>query len=87
MKEKYNSNFFGVFIGERKFPEDIVIIDDELIIKAVNLLGYESEVDLAKGLADVIEDNVNGEDKFMASLILVKEMTGRINGRAVLRYE
>lgn len=85
---KYCSfSWFYTSIGTELVPEDIVIIDDELIKKATNLLGYESKVDLIKGLADVIEDNVDGEDKFMASLILAKEMAGRINGRAVFRYE
>lgn len=80
-------SWFYTSIGNELVPEDIVIVDDELIQKASDLLGYESEKDLANGLADVVEDNANGEDKFMASLILAKEMANRVNGRAVLRYE
>lgn len=34
---------------------------------------YE-KIDIANGLADVIENSSNGEDKFIASLILAKEM-------------
>lgn len=80
-------SWFYSGIGNELVPEDVVIVDDELIQKAPDLLGYESEKDLANGLADVVEDNANGDDKFMASLILEKEIANRMNGRAVLRYK
>jgi hypothetical protein len=35
---------------------------------------------LAKGLSDIIEHNAE-EDKFMASLILCKEIANRLNGK------
>ena len=47
----------------------------------------ESEKDFANGLADVIENSSDGEDKFIASLILAKEMANRLNGRAILLYD
>lgn len=78
---------FYTSIGDELVPEDMAIVDDELIQKASALLGYESEKDLSNGLADVIENDANEEDKFIASLILAKEIAGRVNGRAVLRYE
>lgn len=62
-------------------------MDDELIQKASALVGYESEQDFANGLADVIENSSDGEDKFIASLILAKEIASRMNGRAVLMYD
>ena len=48
---------------------------------------WKSNIDLAKGLADVIEYEADGEDKFIASLILSKEIASCINGRAVLSYD
>lgn len=85
---KYCSlSWFYTSIGNELISEDITIVDDALIQKASLLLGYELEKNLAEGLADVIEDDANGEDKFMASLILAKEIANRVNGRAVLRYE
>lgn len=80
-------SWFYTSIGDELLPEDMAIVDDELIQKASALVGYESEKDFAKGLADVIEDEADGEDKFIASLILAKEIAGRMNGRAVLRYD
>ena len=72
----------GLFIAY-----DIAIVDDDLIQKASVLLGYESEKIFASGLADVIEGEAEGEDRFMASLILAKEIAGHVNGRAVLWYD
>lgn len=80
-------SWFYTSIGDELVPEVMAIVDDELIQKAAALLGYESEKALANGLADVIENDANGEDKFIASLILAKEIASRMNGRAVLRYE
>lgn len=51
------------------------------------ILGYESEKDFVSGLADIIEGEAEVEDRFMASLILAKEIAGRVNGRAVLWYD
>lgn len=67
--------------------EKMAIVDDELIQKASALVGYESEKDFASRLADVIEAEADGEDKFIASLILAKPIASRVNGRAVLRYD
>ena len=50
-------------------------------------MGYESEKDFANGMADVIENSSDGDDKFIASLILAKEIASRMNGRAVLMYD
>ena len=50
-------------------------------------MGYESEKDFASRLADVIEEESDWDDKFIASLILAKEIAGRVNGRAVLWYD
>lgn len=80
-------SWFYTSIGDELLPEDMAIVDDELIQKASALVGYESEKDFAKGLADVIEDEADGEDKFIASLILAKEIAGRMNGIAVLWYD
>ena len=65
----------------------MAIVDDELIQKASALVGYESEKDFVSRLADVIEEEADWEDKFIASLILAKEIAGRVNGRAVLWYD
>ena len=82
---KYCSlSWFYTSIGDELVPEDMAIVDDELIQKASALVGYESEKDFANGLADVIENSSDGEDKFIASLILAKEIASRMNGRAVL---
>ena len=62
-------------------------MDNELIQKASALEEYESDKDFANGLADVIENSSDGEDKFIASLILAKEIASRMNGRAVLMYD
>lgn len=80
-------SWFYTSVGGELVPDDSVIVDDELIKKAANLLEYESEKNLANGLVDVIEDNASGEDKFMASLILAKEIADRMNGKAFLRYD
>ena len=74
-------------IGDELLPEDMAIVDDELIQKAATLVGYESENDFAKALADVIEEEAEWDDKFIASLILAKETAKRVNGRAVLVYD
>lgn len=50
-------------------------------------MDYESETDMIKGLVDVVGDDASEEDKFMASLILAKEIANRMNGRAILRYK
>ena len=85
---KYCSlSWFYTSIGDELVPEDMAIVDDELIQKASALVGYESEKDYANGLADVIENSFDGEDKFVASLILAKEIASRMNGRAVLMYD
>ena len=85
---KYCSlSWFYTSIGDELVPEDMAIVDDELIQKASALVGYESEKDCASGLADVIENSSDGEDKFIASLILAKEIASRMNGRAVLMYD
>ena len=85
---KYCSlSWFYTSIGDELVPEDMAIVDDELIQKASFLVGYESEKDFANGLADVIENSSDGEDKFIASLILAKEIASRMNGRAVLMYD
>ena len=85
---KYCSlSWFYTSIGDELVPEDMAIVDDELIQKASALVGYESEKDFANGLADVIENSSVGEDKFVASLILAKEIASRMNGRAVLMYD
>ena len=85
---KYCSlSWFYTSIGDELVPEGIAIVDDELIQKASALVGYESEKDFANGLAAVIENSSDGEDKFIASLILAKEIASRMNGRAVLMYD
>lgn len=85
---KYCSlSWFYTSIGDELVPEDMAIVDDELIQKASALVGYESEKDFANGLVDVIENSSDGEDKFIASLILAKEIASRMNGRAVLMYD
>lgn len=85
---KYCSlSWFYTSIGDELVPEGMAIVDDELIQKASALVGYESEKDFANGLADVIENDSDGEDKFIASLILAKEIASRMNGRAVLMYD
>ena len=85
---KYCSlSWFYTGIGDELVPDDFAIVDDELIQKASALVGYESEKDFANGLADVIENSSDGDDKFIASLILAKEIANRMNGRAVLMYD
>lgn len=85
---KYCSlSWFYTSIGDELVSEDMAIVDDELIRKASALVGYESEKDFASRLADVIEEEADGEDKFIASLILAKEIASRVNGRAVLMYD
>ena len=85
---KYCSlSWFYTSIGDELVPEDMAIVDDGLIQKASALVGYESEKDFANGLATVIENSSDGEDKFIASLILAKEIARRMNGRAVLMYD
>ena len=85
---KYCSlSWFYTSIGDELVLEDMAIVDDELIQKASALVGYESEKDFANGLAYVIENSSDGEDKFIASLILAREIASRMNGRAVLMYD
>ena len=85
---KYCSlSWFYTAIGDELVPEGMAIVDDELIQKASALVGYESEKDFANGMADVIENSSDGDDKFIASLILAKEIANRMNGRAVLMYD
>lgn len=85
---KYCSlSWFYTSIGDGLVPEDMAIVDDELIQKASALVGYESEKDFVNGLADVIENSSDGEDKFIVSLILAKEIASHMNGRAVLMYD
>ena len=64
--------------------DDIEVVDDELIKKAAVLVGYECDKDFAEGMSDVIENNIEGQDKFIASLVLAKEIARTMNGRAVL---
>lgn len=80
-------NWFYTSIGDELLPGKMAIVDDELIQKASALVGYDLEKDLASRLADVIEEEADWEDKFIASLILAKEIAGRVNGRAVLWYD
>ena len=80
-------SWFYTSIGDELLPDDMAIVDDELIQKASVLVGYESEKDFASRLADVIEEEADWDDKFIASLILAKEIAGRANGIAVLWYD
>lgn len=80
-------SWFYTGIGDKLLPEDMAIVDDELIQKASALVGYESEKDFVRRLAGVIEEEADREDKFIASLILAKEIAGCVNGRAVLWYD
>jgi hypothetical protein len=80
-------SWFCTSIGKELVPEDMAIVDDELIKKASDLVGYESEEDFANGLADVIENSSVLEDNFIASLVLAKEIANRLNGIAVLMYD
>ena len=80
-------SWFYSSIGDELLPEDMAIVDDKLIQKALAILGYESEKILASRLTDVIDAEAEGEDRFIASLILAKEIAGRVNGRAVLWYD
>ena len=80
-------SWFYTGIGDELLPEDMAIVDDELIQKASGILGYESEKILASRLTDVIDDEAESEDRFIASLILAKEIADRVNGRAVLWYD
>lgn len=85
---KYCSlSWFYTNICDELLTEDVAIVDDELIQTASSLLGYETENTLASKLADVIEDESDGDDKFIASLILAREIANRVNGRAVLWYD
>lgn len=80
-------SWFYSSIGDELLPEDMAIIDDELIQKVSAILSYESERILASKMTDVIDGEAEGEDRFIASLILAKEIAGRVNGRAVLLYD
>ncbi|MBR3833139.1 MAG: hypothetical protein IKJ73_02375 [Lachnospiraceae bacterium] len=80
-------SWFYTNICDELLPEGVAIVDDELIQKASSLLGYDSENILAMRLADVIEEEADGNDKFIASLILAREIASHVNGRAVLWYD
>lgn len=80
-------SWFYTSIGDELLQKDMAIVDDELIHKAASILGYESEEVFASRLASVIDEDADGEDKFIASLILAKEIASRVNGRAVLWYD
>lgn len=77
-------SWFYSSIGYELVPDDIEVVDDELIKKAAALVGYECDKDFAEGMSDVIENNTEGEDKFIAALVLAKEIARTMNGRAVL---
>ena len=51
------------------------------------LMVVYTEKDFASRLADVIEEEADWDDKFIASLILAKEIASCVNGRAVLWYD
>lgn len=80
-------SWFYTSAGDELVPNDIAIVDDELIQKALDLLGYETEKDLTNCLINIVENKNYGEDKFIASLVLAKEIAKRVNGRAVLKYD
>lgn len=77
-------SWFYSSIGYELVQDDIEVVDDELIKKAAVLVGYECDKDFAEGMSDVIENNIEGQDKFIASLVLAKEIARTMNGRAVL---
>lgn len=77
-------SWFYSSIGYELVSDDIEVVDDELIKKAEALVGYECDKDFADGMSDVIENNTEGEDKFIAALVLAKEIARTLNGRAVL---
>lgn len=74
-------------VGNELIPEDFAIVDDELIQNAMKLLEYDSEERFVDALVDVIDNNADGADKFISSLVLAKEIADCIKGRAILRYE
>lgn len=76
-------SWFYSSIGYELVQDDIEVVDDELIKKAEALVGYECDKDFADGMSDVIENNTEGEDKFIAALVLAKEIARTLNGRAV----
>ncbi|MBP3504972.1 MAG: hypothetical protein J6K43_01020 [Lachnospiraceae bacterium] len=80
-------SWFYTSIGDELLPDDMAIVDDELIRKAAALVGYDTDMDFTNGMAAVIETKADEEDKFIASLLLAKEIAGRVNGRAVLWYD
>jgi len=80
-------SWFYTSIGDELLPDDMAIVDDELIQKAAALVGYDSDMDFANGMAAVIGAEADGEDKFIASLLLAKEIASRVNGRAVIWYD
>jgi hypothetical protein len=63
-------SWFYSSIYSELVADDTSIVDDDLIQRAAGLLEYESEINLAIGLADVMEDSASQEDKFMESLVL-----------------
>ena len=58
-----------------------------MVYRGGSLIGYESDNDFANGLADVIENSSDGEDKFIASLVLAKEIARTLGGRAVIMFD
>ena len=76
-------SWFYSSIGYELVSDDIEVVDDELIKKAEALVGYECDKDFADGMSDVIENNTEGEDKFISALVLAKEIARTLNGRAV----
>ena len=77
-------SWFYSSIGYELVQDDIEVVDDELIKKAAVLVGYECDKDFEEGMSDVIENDSEGEDKFIAALVLAKEIARTLNGRAVL---
>ena len=77
-------SWFYSSIGYELVQDDIEVVDDELIKKVAVLVGYECDKDFVEGMSDAIENNIEGQDKFIASLVLAKEIARTMNGRAVL---
>lgn len=80
-------SWFYTSMGDELILEDFAIVDDEFIQNVVKILGYDSEERFADALVDVVGNDAYGEDKFLASFILAKEIANRMKGRAILRYE
>ena len=54
-------SWFYSSIGYELVPDDIEVVDDELIKKAAALVGYECDKDFAEGMLDVIENNTEAD--------------------------